>query len=144
MPEILPAIADARARMDAMLTKKAWEDDEFRRRFVADPKGMLAEFLGQKVPDSLSVSVHEEAPGNLHFVIPAKPPSDALQELSDAELERIAGGTLLEGVVLVASLTAWALSGAMVSASAVSAVSAASVVGTTVSVGVTLGTGKWG
>jgi hypothetical protein len=93
MPGLLPAFADARAQMDAMLTKKAWEDDDFRRRFVADPKGMIAEFLGEALPDSLGVSVHEESPGSLHFVIPAKPSPQALEELSDADLEKIAGGT---------------------------------------------------
>jgi hypothetical protein len=93
MPDSLAAIADARAQMDARLTKKAWEDDDFRRRFLADPKGMIAEFVGQSLPDSLSVSVHEEGAGNLHFVIPAKPSPQALEDLSDADLEQIAGGT---------------------------------------------------
>jgi hypothetical protein len=100
--DTLSAIADARARIDAGLTRKAWEDDDFRRRFVADPKAMIAEFLGQPLPVELSVSVHEETPGSLHFVISGKPSPQALDELDDADLEKIAGGT--EPISSIASI----------------------------------------
>ena len=45
--EPFDAVAQSRAQINAMLTKKAWEDDDFRQRLVADPKGMMAEFFGQ-------------------------------------------------------------------------------------------------
>jgi hypothetical protein len=38
------------------------------------------------------MTVHEESENSLHFVIPMKPKSN-LGELSDEDLERIAGGT---------------------------------------------------
>jgi hypothetical protein len=57
---------------------------------VADPKAMIGDFLGRPLPDSLSVSIHEEAAGTLHFVIPARPPAQVLEELDDADLEQIA------------------------------------------------------
>jgi hypothetical protein len=92
MSEVLGAIADARARMNSALVRKAWDDDEFRRRLVADPKDVLAELLGRPLPEGLAVSVHEEDAGSLHFVIPAKPHAEALEQLSDADLERVVGG----------------------------------------------------
>jgi hypothetical protein len=73
---------------------------------VADPKGMIAKFIGQPLPESLSVSVHEETPGSLHFVIPAKPPVQALEELNDADLEKIAGGTDPLSLTLVGTMIA--------------------------------------
>jgi len=93
MTDLLSDLAEARAKMNAMLTKKAWEDEAFRQRLVADPKAAIAELLGQPLADSLTVSVHEEGPGSLHFVIPGKPSPQGPEELSDADLEMTAAGT---------------------------------------------------
>src|SRR5690349_1942523 len=101
----------SRREMEEKIVARAWTDDEFRRKFVADPKGQFEQHLGTKLPESLTITVHEEAPDNLHFVIPAKPPGN-LSELSDEDLEKVAGG--LDVVTTAFSLLA------------VSAVSAAS------------------
>jgi hypothetical protein len=118
--ELNDAVVQSRAQMDAMLTKKAWEDEDFRQRFVADPKGLIAEVLGRPLPDSLSVTVHEEAPGSLHFVIPAKPAVQAMEELADADLEQIAGGT---STWLAAAATVIVVTSASVASASASAIS---------------------
>jgi hypothetical protein len=128
MSDTLAAFAKSRASIDELLTKKAWEDDGFRRRFVADPKGMMAEYFGQPMPDTLRVTVHEESAGDLHFVIPARPPADALGELTDAELEQVAGGTLAAVLVYAA---------ASIVATAIGTAVAATVGGSAISIGVT-------
>ena len=81
----------SRRELDEKIIARAWTDDEFRRKFAADPKGQFEAHLGTTLPDSLKMTVHEETPDSLHFVIPQKPPQN-LDELSDEDLERVAGG----------------------------------------------------
>ena len=80
-----------RRDIEAKIVALAWQDDDFRRKFVADPKGQFEERLGAKLPASLKMAVHEEDANSLHFVIPMRPA--AISELSDEELEKVAGGT---------------------------------------------------
>lgn len=81
----------SRRELEEKIVALAWKDDAFRRRFLADPKGQFEQRLGTKLPSSLAISAFEEDADHLHFVIPAKPRSD-LTELSDADLEKVAGG----------------------------------------------------
>jgi hypothetical protein len=80
-----------RRDIEAKIVALAWQDDEFRRKFVADPKGQFEERLGTRLPASLKMTVHEEDETSLHFVIPLKPRAN-LDELSDEDLETVAGG----------------------------------------------------
>jgi hypothetical protein len=90
--EGLDAAAESRSKFSAMVTRKAWEDEAFRQRLLADPKAAIAELLGEKLPDGLQVTVHEENAGALHFVIPARPAARSPEDLSDADLQLVAGG----------------------------------------------------
>jgi Nitrile hydratase, alpha chain len=105
-----------RRDIEAKIVALAWQDDDFRRKFVADPKGQFEQRLGTKLPASLKMTVHEENENNLHFVIPTKPKSAA--ELSDEELEKVAGGTDLVTTltVVVASIVSAGVGGATTSA----------------------------
>ena len=60
----------------------AWKDDEFRAKFLADPKAQFEEKLGTKLPASLVMTAHAEDENHLRFVIPARP-KENLDELSD-------------------------------------------------------------
>ena len=73
---------------------------------MTDPKGMLEGFFGKSLPSDFKVVIHEEDANTLHLAIPPAP-SNAT-ELSDDELERVAGGTelVLVTIGLVASATA--------------------------------------
>src|SRR5262249_7437947 len=81
------------------------QHDEFRRKFVADPKGQFEEKLGTQMPASLKMTVHEEDENSLHFVIPMKPKAD-VGELSDEDLEQVAGGTAAVSVATTEFMTA--------------------------------------
>ena len=81
-----------RKDLEAKIVALAWKDDDFRKKFLADPKAQFEEKLGTKLPASLRITAHEENENSLHFVIPTKP--KALEELSDEDLEKIAGGTV--------------------------------------------------
>src|SRR5262249_20907011 len=81
-----------RKDVEARIVALAWKDDDFRRKFLADPKGQFEERLGTKLPASLKMTAHAEDENSLHFVIPMKPQA-TLGELTDEDLEKIAGGT---------------------------------------------------
>ena len=67
---------------------KAWSEELFKRRFLADPKTVLKEH-GIEVPGEVTIKVMEDSGTTVHLVLPARP-----GELSDAELEKVAGGAL--------------------------------------------------
>jgi hypothetical protein len=80
----------SRHDLEAKIVKHCWEDDAFRKEFTADPAGAFVKYLGASVASLPKISVHQEMSGSWHIVIPAKPPNSA--ELSDEELEKVAGG----------------------------------------------------
>lgn len=80
-----------RKDLEAKIIAKAWSDDDFCRKFLEDPKGQFEEHLSTKLPESLIMEAYQEDSNHLYFVIPAKPQMD-LDELSDEDLEKIAGG----------------------------------------------------
>jgi hypothetical protein len=99
-----------RRAIQTQLIEKCWKDPEFTKRVVSDPKGMLEQHTGQKLPAGLKIVVHEEDANMLHFTIP--PPPTNLNELSDEELEKVAGGTDVIALIVVATLAATAGAGA--------------------------------
>lgn len=77
------------------LIKKAWSDASFKQRLLSDPKPAIADASGIELPASLKVRVHEDKPGLKNLIVPVNPNSE---DLSDADLEAIAGGALSKGV----------------------------------------------
>jgi hypothetical protein len=70
---------------DAIL-RRAAADGEFRARLIADPKVAISDETGATLPDGFNVVVHEDSATTAHLVLPPSP------ELTDAELELVAGG----------------------------------------------------
>ena len=81
----------SRHDLEAKVVKHSWEDEKFRKEFLTDPAATFVKYL--KVPkESLpKIVVHEETPGSWHIVLPPQPAD--IHELSEAELEKVAGGT---------------------------------------------------
>ena len=69
---------------------KAWQDEAFKQRLLANPQAVLQEH-GIAVPDGVTVRVVEDTAETKHLVLPTNPAG----ELSDDELERVAGGAAL-------------------------------------------------
>jgi hypothetical protein len=77
--------------LEAAIVKHSWADEGFRREFLADPAGAFSKYLEVPADRLPKIVVHEETAGSWHIVLPAK--ADNTSELSEADLEKIAGGT---------------------------------------------------
>ena len=76
-----------RARKWGQVVAKAWTDESFKQRLLAEPATVLRE-QGMEVPPGVEVRVVENTGTVAHLVLPTRP---AEGELSEAELERAAG-----------------------------------------------------
>lgn len=90
--------------LETRLIEKCWKDREFRKQVLADPKGMFERQIGGALPADFKIVIHEDDANTVHFAIPPAPVSEI--ELSDEELERVAGGTEIVIAVSVAATVA--------------------------------------
>ncbi|MEM9305537.1 MAG: NHLP leader peptide family RiPP precursor [Pseudomonadota bacterium] len=71
--------------------KFAFEDAEYRAALLSDPKAVLAKQMNTDLPDDLTVKVVEEDANTVYLIAPHVPPAEG-DELSDDDLEKVAGG----------------------------------------------------
>jgi hypothetical protein len=94
--------------LEAKIVKRCWEDDEFRKEFIADPNGVFVNYLRIPAASLPKIAIHQETPGSWHIVLPAKPANPS--ELSEQDLEKVAGGTGASvGVSLISLISAVSL-----------------------------------
>jgi len=106
--------------LEAKIVKRCWEDEAFRKEFTSDPAGAFVKYLGAERSGLPKIVVHEESPGSWHLVLPAKPAGAG--ELSDDELEQVAGGiTPITTVALTLLIASGAISGTVTAGVTVSA-----------------------
>jgi Nitrile hydratase, alpha chain len=70
------------------IVSKCWKDAEFKKRFMSDPNSVLRDHQIE-VPAGIQFKVVENTDKVVHFTLPAAPTA---AELSDAQLEKAAGG----------------------------------------------------
>jgi hypothetical protein len=75
------------------LVRAALKDEAFRESLLANPKFAVERALGTTLPDRLKVVLVRETDDLMYIVLPKDFP-DQNANLSDAELETIAGGFL--------------------------------------------------
>ncbi|MGI8745771.1 MAG: NHLP leader peptide family RiPP precursor [Bryobacteraceae bacterium] len=86
------------------MAKRAWTDPAFKARLLANPKDVAQE-MGLKLSPDMEVKVWENTPSVHHMVLPVNPNNP---ELSDADLETVAGGGLTKGQQVAAGCGAGA------------------------------------
>ena len=67
---------------------KVWQDEKFKKRFVAEPATVFKEF-GVEVRAGVQLRVVENTDQILYLMLPAKAPTG---ELTDADLKQVVGG----------------------------------------------------
>lgn len=66
----------SRSRLEERLILRSWEDEEFRRALLEDPRAIVARELTAltgrpiELPTQMQIHVHEETPDDLHFILP--------------------------------------------------------------------------
>ena len=101
----------SRQDMETLIVQRAWKDEAFRAEFLADAKGTIEKYAGQKLPADIKVVALAEDDKTIHFVIPSKPAN--ADELSDEDLEKVAGGidAVIISVIVVAAVVGVGLGG---------------------------------
>jgi hypothetical protein len=78
--------------MERTLVQRSLQDDSFRQRLLDDPKGTVEQELGTQLPEDVEVRVVEESQQSIYLVLPFRSADLPPGELSDQELEAVAGG----------------------------------------------------
>lgn len=73
-----------------IIGKFASSNPDYRKALLADPKSVLSKQMGQPIPDHVHVKVVEETADTIYLIAPYVAPESG--ELSDADLEQVAGG----------------------------------------------------
>ncbi|NIK78620.1 hypothetical protein FHS15_003766 [Paenibacillus castaneae] len=70
------------------IIKKAWEDAEFKKQLLANPKAAVKEAFGIEVPDTIEVEVVEESANKFYFVLPQQPSKLKVTDESEVLIPR--------------------------------------------------------
>src|SRR3712207_3208971 len=82
---------EEQAKLYGRVVARAWQDESFKQRLLADAEGALAE-MGIKVPAGHEVRAVEDTERVTHLVIPPSPG----EELSEEQLDQVAAGGYTE------------------------------------------------
>lgn len=83
---------DQKKELEQRLIEKATKDERFRKKLLSSPGIAIEQELGVKLPASLRINVLEENPGSIYLVIPFQTEAEQNDQLSESELETVAGG----------------------------------------------------
>ena len=78
--------------MERRLIERSLRDDAFRQRLLDDPKAAMEEELGRRLPEAVQVRAVEETADTIYLVLPSASRVGEGEELSDRELDAVAGG----------------------------------------------------
>ncbi|RPJ84994.1 MAG: NHLP leader peptide family natural product precursor, partial [Acidobacteria bacterium] len=74
------------------IVEQAQTNPEYYDQLMKNPRALMERQLGTAIPGNVNVKVLEETPDTYYIVLPYAPKEGA--ELSDADLEKVAGGIL--------------------------------------------------
>lgn len=97
-----PARARDEMLRQARLLAGAWNDEGFRQELVRAPRQVLERELGVQIPEGVHVETLEDSAMRGYLILPPNPNVEP-GELSDAQLETVAGG--VTPTVVAATIT---------------------------------------
>lgn len=80
----------SKQEMVGLIYRFAAQNPEYRAKLLSDPKGLLEQQMQQSLPASLNVKVVQETADTTYLIAPYV--ASAGDELSDEDLEKVAGG----------------------------------------------------
>jgi len=96
--------------VEGAIAAQAMKDEAFRQEFLSNPKGSIEKYSGQSLPADLKIVAHENSEKELHFVLPPKISS----ELSDEDLEKVAGGEFFVAAAIITAVSGLVSAGASI------------------------------
>ncbi len=84
------AVTLTRGEVNDLIAGFAAKNPEYRKALVEKPREVVGAQLGTSIPPSVQVKVIEEKPNEFYVIIPHTAKEG--EELSDADLEQVAGG----------------------------------------------------
>jgi hypothetical protein len=80
--------------IEQIVINKAMKDEAFKQELFRNPKGVIAKELNVELPAEIEIEVVQQTPQKLYLVLPleVKLQEDADEELSEEQLEAVAGG----------------------------------------------------
>jgi hypothetical protein len=82
----------SRAEVERTLVQRSLEDEDFRQRLLDDPKGTIEQELGSRLREGVEVRAVEETADTIYLVLPSSSAVGEGGEISDQDLEVVAGG----------------------------------------------------
>ena len=81
-----------RAEIERTLVQRSLQDVAFRQMLLDDPKAAVEQELGSQLPEGVEVRVVEESQQTIYLVLPSATAVGEGGEVSDRELDAVAGG----------------------------------------------------
>jgi Nitrile hydratase, alpha chain len=87
----------SRVEWERRLINRSLEDEDFRQRLLEDPKAAVEQELGSGLPEGVEVRAVEESADTIYLVLPSASALGEGEEISDQDLEEVAGGEVGPG-----------------------------------------------
>ena len=91
----------------ATIAARCYQDAAFAEKLRANPRAVIEELCGRKLPESLTIEVHENDGRTWHVPLPDETSG---KELSDDQLGKLSGGISAVATILAAPYTGQAVS----------------------------------
>jgi hypothetical protein len=76
--------------LNRQIVARAQQDPAYRQMLLDNPRAALEQAFGHELPANLRVRVVEQEPDTIYLLLP--PAGQASEELSEADLDAVAGG----------------------------------------------------